>query len=317
MKSIFEIMISSACNARCPYCYESNSPIATMTPAIEHATVAMIEKTARQGHEIKVVWFGGEPLLFPTRIFELAKQLDEVFAASKTKHFSTLITNGAAVKTPEALKLFESGYIDAVQVSMDGFGEDHMKRKRYVDSGLGFDDICDGIETLLEFDFKVTARLNLGRNNLKSLVRLADYLAERFSNDLLSGKFRRYPAVLYGDWISENSDILAPGEIERHYETIAARCGLSDCWNCIAGSCFMDHYAYVIAPDGIVYPCEHLVGKESSVLGNVLDFDSISLDNTSTHCSSCFNKITCHQGCFNLTNGSPIQRYCWKKRAHG
>ena len=92
MKNIFEIMLSTACNARCPYCYEASARTSTMSLETEKAMLALIRKAAASGDPMRVVWFGGEPLLFSDRILGLHAEINNIVSGRDVPLFSLLIT---------------------------------------------------------------------------------------------------------------------------------------------------------------------------------------------------------------------------------
>lgn len=313
MRSIFEIMLSTACNARCAYCYESSSPVETMTSETERAMLDFIATVATSGEPVRLVWFGGEPLLFARRILELHSEIDEILAKANAPSYSILITNGAAIATPAAQALLESGLLDAVQVSMDGCGPVHMARKRFCDESLAFDDLMANIGYLLDLGIEVAVRINIGRSNLASCVELARLLKRRFGGEK---RLRCYPAVLYGNWQDRSADILAPDMVRAAYEEIAAACGLEGYASCTYGACFSGNHTYVIAPRGDVYSCEHLVGREDCRIGNVTSAEGILSIEPREYCRKCPNRQLCHLGCFESIDGFD-ECYCWRRRAKG
>ena len=64
----YVIFPTTGCNARCPYCFESDFVPATMTEETVLATVDYIERTMSKKKPIDIRWFGGEPLVAASRI---------------------------------------------------------------------------------------------------------------------------------------------------------------------------------------------------------------------------------------------------------
>ena len=57
----FWILTTTACNARCFYCFEKRMPGSDMTMETASRAIEYIQEQA-DGELIKIIWFGGEPL---------------------------------------------------------------------------------------------------------------------------------------------------------------------------------------------------------------------------------------------------------------
>ena len=63
---IYRILTTTACNARCSYCYENGAVLSTMDPDTAEKTAELIIRNYQtQPTDIVLEWFGGEPLLNP------------------------------------------------------------------------------------------------------------------------------------------------------------------------------------------------------------------------------------------------------------
>ena len=59
----YRIWPTSACNAKCYYCFEKGVKQESMSKDVADATINFIERGVSNKDTIKIEWFGGEPLL--------------------------------------------------------------------------------------------------------------------------------------------------------------------------------------------------------------------------------------------------------------
>ena len=109
------ILPTSACNARCTYCYEAGMEPVTMTPDTVEQTIRYIISSHAE-KEVHIVWFGGEPLLGEKIIDRISEGLMEAGVPFK----SVMISNGSLI-TPQIIeKMTGPWHLDRIQISMDG-----------------------------------------------------------------------------------------------------------------------------------------------------------------------------------------------------
>jgi len=173
----YTIMSTMDCNARCFYCYELGRPRIPMSMETADAVVAYIQKTRKDG-EIRLAWFGGEPLYNAPAIDRITQGLQE----SGVPFFSTMISNGYLFDDALADKAVAAWKLKRVQITLDGTEAVYNKAKAYVDSAgkNPFRIVTDNIERLLKRGVFVTVRLNMGEHNKEDLFTLADFLAARY-----------------------------------------------------------------------------------------------------------------------------------------
>lgn len=63
-RALVQVMPSTACNARCPYCYEEGHHARSMNGDVLLATINFVKTLLDKYENVSLVWFGGEPLLF-------------------------------------------------------------------------------------------------------------------------------------------------------------------------------------------------------------------------------------------------------------
>lgn len=303
-RAIVQVMPSTACNARCPYCYEEGHRILVMDESVNHATVAFIRSLFDAYEYVSLVWFGGEPLLSADAIEAMTDELMHDAPFEEDRLTRSTITNGALLGQLLHQGFFRRCGISAIQVSMDGFGRQNALTKAFLDRGCTYERLLDGIEGCLNEGIDVTVRMNVSTSNEGSLRLLADNLRTRFKNFAC---FKVYPAPLYGDGGAylDKEDVY--GAISRLKNGADLPCGAA---RGIGMGCFNSD-TFVIQPDGNVVPCEHLFGKPDFYLGNVLsDVRHIDMDDMLGICGQCKNIEVCKQGCGAVVSDACPQCEC-------
>lgn len=176
----YTILPTTACNARCFYCYERDIPFETMTDEIIEQTICYIRKTRRKESPLKLHWFGGEPLLGENVIDRIC----EAMRKDNVMFFSDMISNGSLMTSELAAKAKNKWNLNNVQITLDGRENVYCERKRYSNfNGSPYRAVLDGIHAMMANDIPVSIRLNVDENNLEDLMALADELEEEFKED--------------------------------------------------------------------------------------------------------------------------------------
>ena len=92
--STFTILPTTACNARCVYCYEEGIEFVTMTEDTVDQVIAFIKKVRNPDTKVNFSWFGGEPLIGE-------KMIDKICAAMREADIpyrSRITTNGSLIR---------------------------------------------------------------------------------------------------------------------------------------------------------------------------------------------------------------------------
>ena len=258
-KSLYKIFTTTACNARCYYCFEAGTPISTMSPDTAEQVVKYILNTKRD-KEIKLYWFGGEPLCNTRVISQICSSLQEL----NVPFTSDMISNGLLFNDDlisEAVSLWK---LQLCQITLDGTAEEYKRIKAYVgNEDNPFDKVINNITRLLDAGVSVRIRLNIDRSNISDINRLKDFLLKRFVD---YQNLSIYAAAISADWLGYHD----PSEPERNStlgealatlrkalegKTEGRRFYLSDrlpVTHCMANS----RHAVVINPEGDLYTCQ-------------------------------------------------------------
>lgn len=268
----FTIMTTLECNARCFYCFQHGR----MQPRMSPQTALDVAKFMIDNHdsdkEISIQWFGGEPLFNEEAIDIISTELEKAGVEFTAK----IITNGYLFSVTLLEKAKKLWHIERVQITLDGTENVYNRSKNYIykDVESPFKTVLSNIEWLLQNDFKVLIRLNLGLHNADDLFELVDFLAEKF------GKYKNFMVYSHRllDYDEFGKQLHKPEEIidtinvfNKFNRTLVEKDlqqgkGLPTTYR--TNYCMADlDTTLVISPEGKLTKCEHF--SDSEIIGDV------------------------------------------------
>lgn len=175
---MYLLFTTTACNARCPYCFELGHQSNT------HMTLSVADRTAgfivRRKKKAILSWYGGEPLLNPAVIDRICTRLWE-----QGMPYSSIMASNCYLLTDELVQKAVSLWkLSLVQVAIDGTEERYNATKRYAcvkDSP--YQRVLQNIKRLLDAKIKVCVHLNLSADNGDDLMKLTEELYRRFGEN--------------------------------------------------------------------------------------------------------------------------------------
>lgn len=198
----YTVLTTTACNARCFYCFEKDFIPISMSKKTAHDLASYIIKNHGE-NEVSLHWFGGEPLCNLAVIDEVSKDLKAAGCAFK----SNITSNGYAFTEELAKRAKSLWNVSFVQITLDGMADEHNRRKNfYGDAPNPFENIIKNIHSLLQNDILVSIRINLDQKNIDSVRELLSFLNDEFSGEK---NLVIYPAKIFDDcgaWKIERSD---------------------------------------------------------------------------------------------------------------
>ena len=248
----FTIFTTTDCNARCFYCYEKGRSRIPMTEETAREVASWMLRH-RSGDNLRLRWFGGEPLFNRPVITIITRSLRDAGVAFR----STMVSNGYLFNddiVEEAVSLWN---LQKVQITLDGTEEVYNRSKAFIhEDGSAYRRVIGNIRRLLRAGVRVNVRLNIGPHNAGDLMDLAGELGNTFRSEALFTVYShplfdldpdRYRAVAESQKRLEDRlyelGFAAPGKIRK---------------NLRLNSCMADDPASVtILPDGHVGKCEH------------------------------------------------------------
>lgn len=172
----FTIFTTTDCNARCYYCFEAGISRASMSAETACDVAAYIARVSK-GHEVKLSWFGGEPLYNIPAIETICRELERLGVA----WWSIMTSNGYYLDEETARKAKTDWRVRRVQITLDGTREVYNRTKAYIDhDGDAYERVLRNIAYALSVGLGVTVRMNMDAKNVDNLLLLADELYARF-----------------------------------------------------------------------------------------------------------------------------------------
>jgi len=178
---LFTILNSYECNLDCPYCYEKkNKEEIALDVDKARLIIQFITQQIIKNHStgLSLFFFGGEPLLKPHLLLNVASILRQWCQANLVFFELGIVTNGTLL-SPEIisqLKEFENVFI---QITLDGPEEVHNKRRIYREGKGGtYSEIIGALQRCQQTNFKIKIRINVDQENCEQIPLLLDELID-------------------------------------------------------------------------------------------------------------------------------------------
>ena len=260
-----------ACNFDCPYCFE-NHGAGKMTPEVQDDVVALAKRMmeACGAKDLKITWFGGEPLLATDVIESLSERLIALVDERGGSYDAGIITNGYLL-TQDVADMLARMRISMLQVTLDGLAPSHNATRPLAGGGPTFERIVSNLRNIT-FDFDVLVRHNVheaNRADVAALEALVGEIAESSGN-----KIRCYQAIVHGSDVAddrgcdvgvlvgdENIAVAAREDARRFGHARSLYCCVHELW-----SLGIDHL-------GNLHKCWEAVDKPETAFGVARDWD--------------------------------------------
>lgn len=302
----YTVVLTNRCNYNCYYCFENNDG-KKMQHVDSDALIKFIESQVlgnRRLKNLRITWFGGEPLLCKDSIIKISAALIPFLDERKIKYSSSIITNGYDL-TDDIISKLNELRVSHVQVTLDGMHEFYSKYKRTMESSL--DRVLLNVRSLIDSKSfcSIGLRLNCNKGNLESVFSLLEYLDETgylpeceigLSPILSSGKddlndeefsdvLLRFYTFLYEKGYME----LVKKQLKRPR---IMSCG------------YVGYGSYIIDTDGTLKKCERHIGLSKMVIGDLINgkyYNSVERDfqngEMEGSCADCNIYPICRGGC--------------------
>lgn len=172
----YTILPTTACNARCWYCYENNMVHKTMTEEVAERVVSFIKQKCG-GKAVTIRWFGGEPTLAANRIDQISKGLQE----NGIEYTSNVTTNGYLFDEDMVIKAKNLWHTDQVNISIDGTEETYNRVKNFIGvRDNPYQRMMRNAEILMKHGIAVVMRMNYDQNTWEDFPKLVKETKKRF-----------------------------------------------------------------------------------------------------------------------------------------
>lgn len=316
LKSLLLVVhITSTCNFRCNYCYNTECSEKTLTKDEIVTTILKFNEIVKEKKwSLHIEFHGGEPLLK----WELIKKvIDELDLFGLTPFYSVQ-TNGSLI-TKDFINYVCSRKDISLGISLDGPKRVHDIHRIYPDGTGTYDDVIDRIHLLKEnkIDFSIITTIT---NEFLEKISFEEYVqwllqlspkSVKFGIFFNRGRGKSLSTFRYWKkWIDfviyvfEKQDDVIVANMKKILQNICS----GKKHRCLSNPCGACNNLFALGPDGNVYACEEFVFDKmflicgfnrisSDIINNssVCDlFKNIKLSNT---CERCAFKHFCGGGC--------------------
>lgn len=331
------IMPTLSCNFACSYCYENlDQVLATqnMLTVTQNNLLAFVEAKliSDAKNELKVKWFGGEPLLAKEIILSLTERLKKIGSQYGCNYQATLVTNGYFLDTLTQKEFSELSLV-AIQVTLDGPENIHNARRVEKTGKNSFCKIIANLKKIAHFFPNIIIRINIDKTNAAHVHELIEYLKECGILHLCSQIMFAYVDTQIGKFSFDANycSVLQQKEVEEIYAIISANLQAHGLENyetltyprvlSVGCDAQIPNY-YVIHPGGLVFKC---LGDATILERAIYDLNTQQVLNAarekqflsmaqklSKDCETCSLLPICQGGCaakyFDLHDSGP---FCW------
>lgn len=134
---------TSACNFRCPYCYEEGINHVSMNEETKKDLIKFLEHY-KSISSLSISWYGGEPLLTFNLIEKLTNDILNFYEDS-INYSASMVTNGYLL-TPTITQKLVDLKINHIQITLNGDKSVHDSRRVLADKSGTFDTIIHNIK---------------------------------------------------------------------------------------------------------------------------------------------------------------------------
>ena len=261
----YTILPTTACNARCVYCFEADMRVETMSAQTVEDTIAFILRSRDPGREIQLSWFGGEPLAAAGIIDRICAALAE----AGVDFHSTMISNGSLIDDEILQRMAGPWRMKRIQLSMDCAEQEYIRRKNYRVYRDEYHTVMAAAGLLAARGIDVVVRCNVDEDNIADMdefirdldraipdrTRVSVYFLPLYDIRLL-----RSSAGVWAACTAAEQRLRSAG----FKGARSSRVRRLKLVHCMAES---PYECAVIAPDGRLYNCEHC--PEANVMGSL------------------------------------------------
>lgn len=261
------------CNFQCPYCYEAGAKHDNITKDVEEKILDLVINKTSPSSELRVAWYGGEPLLRYDAIKRLSQEFIKlVEMAALNSYQANIITNGYLLSKSMAQEL-QDLHITEVQITLDGNEESHNKRRVHETGTPTYRKILENIVDASPH-VRITIRINIDASNCNFANKLLDDLEAlnlQRTVSLYVAPVENINNIMDDDMCLSMADF---SEYELYFLKQSSQKGFS------VVSMPLHKYSFcgavnmntiVIGPNGEYYKCWNDIGRAEFSIGNVYE----------------------------------------------
>ncbi len=258
------IFTTLACNYSCVYCFEKEKLCQNdfMTTETADEIISFIKRRYSDhkfSKPLKIKWFGGESLLNMDIIRYISKEL----ISNNIKFSAKLYTNGRLLTKDLALELKELGVTDDVVIPIDGLAPTYAMLK-----GCKEEDFYRTVQNIKDTEdiLRIIIHFNVSETTKADVEPLMELLRDEYK--IKSNIKAVNIAPQNTDKVTDENSISIE-DFHKAYDILmkGKATGIKRTYGCEARH---PEY-YVVGTKGELYICEHLVGQEQYIVGNIYD----------------------------------------------
>jgi len=275
-----------ACNFGCDYCFQgADKSVQKMSAAVQDGIVALYRRLLVQLpklHTLRAMWYGGEPLLKPAVIHNLARQFIDINKERGINFSASMISNGSKLDRAMAEALYGCG-LRSVQITLDGARPDHDARRHYLSGKGSYRRIIENVKSwIYDFPIHVDLRVNIDERNKVGVKALIDDLAEQGLACLPNLKMYFAPVESITQGCHAIADKMVGkiqyGLLEAELVRYAFERGLAELPYppSFMGICSaLRPFDFIVVPNGDVHKCWDTVSFPEKKIGSVFDLEAL------------------------------------------
>jgi len=182
----YTLVMTYACNLRCPYCYEGQNKLNKhMDEKTADIVINYIKKSVEDNNtkRLHVGLYGGEPLLNEKMCKKIVEELYDYSKDKGIAYGGSIVTNGTLLNE-DNIKWMVNSNVKSAQLTLDG-PEDLHDRSRFYRNGRGtYEDILKNVRLAKDLGMSPGFRISVDKNTINRISDLLDDLKERKLNDI-------------------------------------------------------------------------------------------------------------------------------------
>ena len=264
-----ELMLTEDCNQRCDYCFvEGKNPSNPMNMETAEKAVDLLFDLSRNNPDLKILLFGGEPMLAFDLIKDIVLYVEEKQAGSGQKVSFDMTTNGTLFD--EVRISFLAKHHVKYLLSIDGDQETHDLHRKSVDGKSSYLRIIRNLSLFKSYQPWLGARITVQPDTVDKIYNNVIHLAELGFNQFLVGPATgvawsnrgldtyRDQMIQVTVWLKAELDKGRHFRINTLEESVSMMGGKINFWGCRAG-----RHSITVTARGTIFPCSKMLGVDN------------------------------------------------------